>query len=139
MISFLILLSFSFNSSLETKPKTIYKLTVKVTNIKELRGQLRVGMYGVKQEFLHLTDVYDSKVKSVSKNEESVVFELEEGEYAIGMMHDLNGNGKMEKNMFGIPKEPYGFSNNPGIWYRAPTFKECSFTLSEDKEIEIQL
>jgi uncharacterized protein (DUF2141 family) len=34
------------------------------------------------------------------------------GEYAIAVFVDVNGNGKMDKNFLGIPKEQYGFSNN---------------------------
>ena len=33
------------------------------------------------------------------------------GTYAITIFQDLNENGDLDKNFFGNPKEPYGFSN----------------------------
>jgi len=47
---------------------------------------------------------------------------LAPGRYAIKSFHDVNGNGKMDTNPFGMPTEPYAFSNNaignmgPAAW-----------------------
>lgn len=55
-----------------------------------------------------------------------VTFEnLPDGDYAMRAFHDLDGDGKMKTNPFGIPVEPYAFSNNavgnmgPASWERA--------------------
>jgi uncharacterized protein (DUF2141 family) len=37
---------------------------------------------------------------------------LPAGDYAVKAFHDVDGNGQMNTNPFGIPIEPYGFSNN---------------------------
>jgi uncharacterized protein (DUF2141 family) len=37
---------------------------------------------------------------------------LAPGKYAARVMHDVNGNGKLDTNPFGMPTEPYGFTNN---------------------------
>jgi len=37
---------------------------------------------------------------------------LPAGEYAVRMYHDVNGDGEMNSNAFGIPIEPFAFSNN---------------------------
>ena len=37
---------------------------------------------------------------------------LAPGRYAVKSFHDLNGNGKMDSNPFGMPTEPFAFSNN---------------------------
>jgi len=34
------------------------------------------------------------------------------GKYAIAAFQDENAEGKLSKNMFGVPKEPRGFSKN---------------------------
>ena len=39
---------------------------------------------------------------------------LAPGRYAIAAYHDLNGNGRLDKQTFGLPAEPYGFSNDVG-------------------------
>lgn len=37
---------------------------------------------------------------------------LKPGSYAVKAFHDLNGDGKFNTNPFGIPTEPYAFSND---------------------------
>ncbi len=37
---------------------------------------------------------------------------LPAGDYAVKAFHDVNGDGEMNTNPFGIPTEPYAFSNN---------------------------
>ena len=41
-----------------------------------------------------------------------VITGLAPGRYAIKAFHDVNGDGKMGANPFGIPTEPFAFSNN---------------------------
>ena len=47
---------------------------------------------------------------------------LPAGDYAMKAFHDVNGDGEMNTNPFGMPVEPYAFSNNavgnmgPGRW-----------------------
>jgi uncharacterized protein (DUF2141 family) len=51
------------------------------------------------------------------------------GTYAIAAYQDLNGNGKLDRNFFGVPTEPYAFSNNPAVKWQEPTFAEAAFDL----------
>lgn len=47
------------------------------------------------------------------------------GTYALRLFHDVDGNGELNTNLFGIPTEPYAFSNNatgtmgPAPWEKA--------------------
>jgi len=48
-----------------------------------------------------------------SMNEQKIqVQNIEPGDYIIAIYQDLDGNEELNKNWIGIPKEPYGFSNN---------------------------
>ena len=51
------------------------------------------------------------------------------GEHAITLFVDFNGNKKIDKNFLGIPKEPYGFSNNVIGNMSAPTFDQAKFEI----------
>jgi uncharacterized protein (DUF2141 family) len=53
--------------------------------------------------------------------------------------HDENGNGKLDKNVVGIPKEGYGASNNPARKMRPPTFEEAKFAVTSDQGVEVKL
>ncbi len=57
---------------------------------------------------------------------------VEKGDYAISASQDLNANGKLDKNWVGIPKEPWGTTNNVRPSFRAPTFEESKFSFEGD-------
>lgn len=49
----------------------------------------------------------------------------------IAIFQDLNGDGKLTKNGFGLPIEPYGFSNNARSTFGPPSFSQAAFKVSE--------
>ncbi|WP_051200280.1 DUF2141 domain-containing protein [Flavobacterium subsaxonicum] len=51
-------------------------------------------------------------------------FTLEPGTYGITLIDDKNKNGKIDKNMLGIPKEGFGFSNFFMEKMKKPLFDE---------------
>lgn len=53
---------------------------------------------------------------------------LAPGAYAIAIIHDENGNGKLD-TFAGIPREGVGFSRNPPIRFGAPGFKAAQFVV----------
>ena len=48
----------------------------------------------------------------------------------MAIYQDVDGDGKITKNLIGIPKEPYAFSNNYKPTIKAPSFNDCKFTYS---------
>lgn len=50
------------------------------------------------------------------------------GTWAIALIHDENGNGRLD-TMMGIPKEGFGFSRNPAIRFGPPAFADAAFAL----------
>ena len=59
--------------------------------------------------------------------------------YAIAAYYDTNGNGRLDKNIFGAPTEPYGFSGNVRPRFSAPTFRQAAFKFERAGEIKIVL
>ncbi|MBX9616994.1 MAG: DUF2141 domain-containing protein [Caulobacteraceae bacterium] len=62
----------------------------------------------------------------VAAGQRTATFEgLAAGDYGVKAFHDVNGNGRMDTNPFGMPIEPFAFSNNavgnmgPASWDRA--------------------
>jgi uncharacterized protein (DUF2141 family) len=79
------------------------------------------------------TMVVDQKVQVIFAN-------LPYGSYGVSIYHDENSNGEMDKNMMGIPKEAYGFSNNAKGFFGKPGYKDVVFQLnSAEKQITIKL
>ncbi|MBC8129142.1 MAG: DUF2141 domain-containing protein [Rhizobiaceae bacterium] len=59
---------------------------------------------------------------------EPVVFEgLDEGVLAIAVLHDENGNGRLDTNFLGIPNEGVGISTNRLPRFSAPAFEDAAF------------
>jgi uncharacterized protein (DUF2141 family) len=49
--------------------------------------------------------------------------DLPPGDYAVAAIHDENSNHKLDRNLIGIPKEGFGFANNPHVAFSAPPFR----------------
>ena len=63
----------------------------------------------------------------------TVTFEgLEPGEYAVRLYHDLNDDGEMNTNPFGMPTEPYAFSNDAKGRFGPASWDAAKFTLEGD-------
>ncbi len=120
-----------------TPPKT--SLTIEVHNVRALKGAVYVALFRPGKDFPEGSPVEGKKVDATHERVHTS-FSVEPGEYAIAVYHDENGNGKMDKRMFGIPKEPYGFSNNFRPKLSAPKFSDCEFSVGDaGKTIRIQL
>jgi uncharacterized protein (DUF2141 family) len=70
----------------------------------------------------------------------SCVFrDVSEGVYAVSVLLDLNGNGRVDTNIVGMPEEPWGVSNNARPTRRAPRFDECTFRVAGYEPVEIHV
>ena len=61
------------------------------------------------------------------------------GRYVLAGFQDLNGNGKLDKNFFGVPTEPYGFAKVPPSKWRAPDFDEIATQVGHSDSVRIEL
>ncbi len=117
-----------------------YDLRVTVESIEEIRGSVRLCLVGNdKAKYLNDCDLF--KIVQVESNSLSVTFDgIDKGIYCISVYHDVNDDGQLnKKGLFGIPSEPYGFSNNPKSFFGPPDFEKCIFELSNNKSIKIKL
>jgi len=87
------------------------KLTVIVTNIAEHKGSLMIGVYD-KGGYATDKQVAGGAV-AVSADTVTTTFDLPAGQYGIKMFHDVDGDGKMSTNPFGMPTEPFAFRTTP--------------------------
>jgi uncharacterized protein (DUF2141 family) len=105
-------------------------LTIKITGLRNHKGQLIFGVFRSAQGFP--TDSGRSvnwQIKPADADPVIFTASLAPGRYGASVLHDENKNGKMDKNLAGIPIEGYGVTNNPKPRFRAATFDESRFTL----------
>ena len=110
------------------------QLTVTFTNIETAQGEVLVSLHNE-------TDLMvGEKIITAKKPETIVVFEnLKKGKYVIKAFHDINSNRKLDTGTFGIPKEPYGFSNDARGRFGPPDLEDQLFDVKENLEIKIKL
>ncbi|MCX7551956.1 DUF2141 domain-containing protein [Xanthomarina sp. F2636L] len=136
MNSILIFFSFLFGFFSNENPKLI----VNIQNIQSLQGDILIGVYNSEEGFLGDETVIKEYKITVNKTTESfIITDLPIGNYAISLFHDENSDGVCNLNFIGIPKEPYGFSNNYKPKFSAPKFKDCKFSLLKNQELDIKL
>ena len=107
-------------------------LTVTVENINKTDGTIHIALFTAADDFPDSSTLTEGLILQIEQQSVTGTFSnLAENDYAIAVFHDENGNGKLDKNFFGIPKEPYGFSGN-STSLMPPSFKEASTTLTTD-------
>lgn len=116
-----------------------HRLVVTVTGLKPLKGDLYISLHN-RPEYFQIADSAFMKIKiSVDAEKETVHFNnVPEGRYAIALYHDENEDGTMETNEMGVPREGYGFSNNPKVPGR-PKFEQAAFDLGRNDTIEVKM
>ncbi len=99
----------------------------------EIRGQLLGG-----------ADAYRGQGQAVASfalpvNGSSVsttITGLTPGRYAVRSFHDVDGDGKMGANPFGIPTEPFAFSNNAAGAFGPPSWEDAAFEVGAGETVQ---
>lgn len=133
----LILFITLFNTTQNTEK---FDLKVTVTNVKAKKGNIEIGLFNDQKTFLIKGKEYKNSSKAVT--DDTVVFifkDLPKDDYAVSIYHDINSDKECNLNFLGIPKEPYGFSQNFKPKFSKPTFEECKIELNQNQSIMIKL
>lgn len=88
-------------------------LTVRFEGIEAPSGQIMLSLFD--SQNAHDQNGAPARVAAVDVNGKTAVVQFEgiaPGDYAIKAFHDVDGNGQMATNPFGMPLEPFAFSNN---------------------------
>lgn len=105
-------------------------LEVNITNISKAKGSVRIAVFTSAEDFAEERNAVFAKVVPLTSTA-TIKFQLPvssgEQTHGIAVYHDLNDNGKLDRNSLGIPKEPYTFSNNPAAKWQAPGFTDIAF------------
>ena len=106
------------------------------------RGTLMVALFESEDNFENDTPTY-STTQAVAGSGGEIRISIPDvaaGTYAVAAYHDRNNNEKLDRNLFGVPTEAYGFINEPASKWRAPRWEEISIAIADqDQEIQIEL
>ena len=103
--------------------------TIRFQHLSKKKGVLYIGWYRDAASFRQPSKaVFSRQVPVSGVDSVSVVFpQVPAGKYAVAVFFDLDGDGVLDTNVLGIPKERYGFSNNVYPTFRAANFTEAAF------------
>lgn len=106
-----------------------------VTDLRSNKGQVLACMTARPQAFPGCDDDPAARTIIVPANSrvELNFGTVPKGRYAISIVHDENGNGKLDKRLL-MPREGYGFSNDAPVRMGPPSFKNAAFDVSESHE-----
>ena len=102
-------------------------LTVTVKDVRNATGAVLIAVYD--ESSFGKPELAKAKQKANAGNGEVkfVFHNLPAGKYAVSACHDENGNGKLDRNSFGVPTEGYGFSNDAQGTAGPPKFVQAAF------------
>ncbi len=87
-------------------------LEVTVENVKSTAGQMRIAVYNSAESY-QKKPFWMAQIPVTSPVTRFTIPDLAAGQYAVTLFQDRNEDGKVDANLFGVPTEPCGFSNNP--------------------------
>ncbi len=116
-------------------------LKLTITGIENRNGTVEIGVFDNKNSFPDEGKEFKGvSVKPQKKGSlVAVIKNIPAGFYGIAVWHDENGNKKMDKNLFGIPKEKYGFSKNIYGRFGPPDFDKIAVKVPPEQVVEITI
>jgi len=125
--------------SFATDPEHKQNIVILVKNVQAPKGAILIAIYDNEKDYMKIPTY--SHIATVSDQEEvKIQAQLPFGNYAFTLFHDVNNNMELDTNFFGIPKEPYGFSNNARAPFGPPGFQAALIEFNEEgHEIEVLL
>ena len=114
-------------------------LSIRLLGLEQIKGEVFVVVYDTAQGMKN-HQAFKADIRTVTEKNMLINFrDVPEGEYAVMVYQDLDGNKKLNRNLIGIPNEPYGFSNNPSLM-GPPSFEQLRFQHTERaNELSISL
>ncbi len=107
------------------------KLTVTIDGIKTVSGKINLGVFD--EAGYNGGNAVDGAIIAVDGDSVTVSFDgLAPGEYGLKLYHDVNDNGSMDTNPFGMPTEPYAFSNNAKGRFGPADWEKAKFDIGVD-------
>ncbi len=108
-------------------------ITVVVEAFRNAKGQAAIALFRTADGFPAWSErAYRRDVVAVQNSSATATFRgLPCGRYAVSALHDENRNGKMDRNLLGMPKEGYGVSNDARPKrFGPPEFSEAAIELN---------
>lgn len=118
----------------KVKPATL-QVSVHVTDLRSSKGQVIACITAKADRFPDCEHDPDARHLTVpAAPEVDFTFaSIPGGRYAVALIHDENGNGKLDKALM-IPREGFSFSRDAPVRMGPPDFEKAAFDVTERNE-----
>lgn len=108
-------------------------LRLEISGLAQAKGDVYFSVYNSSDTWLGEDTVVGGVIDIGTSLEGEVVIavvDLLPGEYAVSVFYDVDGDGELDSNFIGIPKEPVATSNNAKAKLGPPKYKDARFDLT---------
>ncbi|MBL8560300.1 MAG: DUF2141 domain-containing protein [Hyphomonadaceae bacterium] len=102
-------------------------LTLTVSGLKTADGPVRAGLFAA--DGWNGDPVFSAEAPVADGVATLTLRAPAPGRYALKIYHDLNNDAGLNRAAYGMPTEPYGFSNNADGRFGPPSFDAAAFDL----------
>jgi uncharacterized protein (DUF2141 family) len=118
-------------------------LNVEIAGLRNTKGQICFSVFSSAnpQAFPQDPDrAVINRCDKITGNPMVTTFKgLKPGNYAIAILHDENLNRKDDRNFLNVPTEGFGFSRNPAVRIKAPSFDEAAIPVASATSTKINV
>jgi uncharacterized protein (DUF2141 family) len=101
-------------------------LRIHVDGLRDSKGVVGAAIFkspdGWPEDMSKTVNHWPTPIPAGAHEATAVLKNLPPGDYGVVAIHDENKNQKLDRNLIGIPKEEFGFANNPHVGLSAPPF-----------------
>jgi len=109
----------------------VARLELDVDRLRSSKGLIQLCLTSDPTNFPNCVDDARALRRTVPATTRAVRFDaLPVGAYAVAVVHDENGNSRLD-TLMGIPREGFGFSRNPAVGFGPPKFAAARFDLDQ--------
>ena len=110
-------------------------VTVVVTNLRNTHGMVQACLTAAPGHFPDCDRDPASHRLTVHAAASTVLqfTDVPPGNYAVAVLHDENGNGRVDKVLM-VPREGFGFSRDAPVRFGPPTFADAVFAMGHDAQ-----
>jgi uncharacterized protein (DUF2141 family) len=116
--------------------KTNDRIEFTINNIRNKSGLIRIGVFSSPEGYPDKpSESYSFSKDTIKTGQLRFLMPAKQsGSFAITILDDENSNGKMDYRLGIIPREGFGFSNNPKVTgHKAPSFEQTAIKFKGGK------
>lgn len=114
-------------------------LRLEVSSFRNAKGMLNCRLFTDATSFPDGEGARTVRTVIAGTQSTCVFDDIPPGTYAVAVVHDENGNARLDKNFLGIPTEGYGVSNNRTYAASSPKWDESRFAITTREPVVLRV